>query len=540
MNKININSIIRKCSFLALAGLMASCVTDITHDDASICPQSTLTFNFTIPETTITRADNTVSATSQEAAVHNLKVWIFQNGGDGTDKAIAYKSLDPADNYQSTANNAVEFKIDIPSMYISSTCDLYVVANSDAIDAWQSSYNTKDVTRNTLASAVINKAPLTTSATKGLPMARIANGITVANFANTDTPVQLSLLRSVSKIGVYFTKSTELGQEVKVTGISISNVTATGDGGYVFPKAVDYTSATANATVSNIPSSVTSFDSFNPYFGINLFTSLPITVANINTSSSAVLKDALKWETGETGQQFKNKLLTWTTTSEEAYFLESNKPAVCTISYTINGKPATATLNLWTGNGVDLIRNHEVIIYGHFVGSSLYVQPFVLPWTAGETVDYDLTNIEASIVAAEGSSNKTITPSTYPATLTAYDATSSGDYYPQFTVKFTKPIVNRWLLQSTNPYFGFKINANDDIKDYIEGAGGSSVTFYVVPKNSFNAEKNNNVPSIYQTSLILTVPDLSSLGRISFNAAKTLPGTETEVYIQQVQQEDYK
>lgn len=520
MNKININSIIRKCSVFALAGLLASCVTDsVTNDE---CEKSTLILNFNIPTETVTRAvtDATVSAEEGEATINDMKVWVF-NSSDGADATALRYSPFAKSAITQASDNSVRLRIGVPRDL--STCDLYILANATSTGIGGSL--DANTTRAQLEAATFNATPL--NATNGLPLARIIKGVNTSSLLNTDNALSIALLRSVSKINVYLTKDVKLkSTDVSVNSISFNNSAASTAS--VFPQSTVATNAASNATQTNVPSGATFDATTFPIANSLVSGAFPYPVAK-------QVSNALTWESTETGDAFISRMNSSADLVEKAYFLESNQKATCTINYTIGGETKEKTFDLWDATP-GLIRNHNVVVYGHFVGRDLYVTPTVLPWNNAETVSYSLDDVQASVSMKNGHLSGT----SYIAS--AYDGKSVGTYYPQFTVTFVTPIVDRWLLQSTNPDFGFKINLNDDIQDYIEGVGGSSnsITFYVVPKNEFVQSKYEADASQYNTTIFVTVPGIPTLGRVKFNAGTVqLPGTTQGVTIHQISQSNF-
>lgn len=493
---------------MVCVGLLTACVTDTVTDDSDQCPKSTLTLNFTIPANTVTKATTTASA--YESTIHNLKVWLFETGSN---IPASFKELNPAESSQAS-DYSVRLQMQVPKTI--TTADLYIVANSDAVDGVPTL--NLSTTRATLESATFGAAP-TAVTTKGLPLARVVKGLTVTDFTTTDVPASISLLRSVAKVGVYFSKDVTMGStEVRINSVKINNGFASAAGS-LFPASVAYSDATVYATNANVPSATT-YGTWNYFSGsTTLSKSVSGAIASIGST--------------ETGDAYKARIASGSDfIGTETYLLESAQTSTCTVNYTVGGVTSEKTFSLWSAIP-GLIRNHEVVIYGHFIGADLYIQPIVLPWTNADKIIYDTSNIVASIVSA----------ATYKASSTriyaAYDASATGKYYPKFTLTFSTPAVDRWLLQSTNPDFGFKINLTDDIQDYIEGVGGSGnpVTFYVVPKNNFKQSLSGT--SQYNASLFLTVPSIPTLGRIKFNTS-SLPGNTdaTEVYIQQISLSD--
>jgi hypothetical protein len=525
MSKININSIIRKCSFLALSGLLASCVTDSVTNDQ--CEKSSIILNFTIPTEAVSRAetggvtDATTLAKSGEATIKDMKVWVFAPAAGDDAVAERYSPFEESAITQKT-DNSVSLSIGIPRGF--SKCDLYILANSSKTYIGGSLNGAS--TRAEIEAATFASVPL--NADNGLPLARIVKNVDVSSLLNNDNAsLNIALLRSVSKINLFFSKDATLEN----TGVVIKSIFITNSSaslGSVFPQSVEGTTdAAANAASSNVPATATFATTTFPIANSITSQNLPYTVSK--SVSGAITKDP-----GETGDEFLKRMTTSADLVESAYFLESNRAAQCTIEYTVGGEEKERTFELWSAtSGADLIRNHNVVIYGHFVGRDLYVTPTVLAWNDAETINYDLS---------EGVNATVTMNSSYVACNTdhiaaAYDESSTGSYYPQFTVTFVTPVVDRWLLQSSNPNFGFKINLNDDIQDYIEGVGGknNSVTFYVVPKNEFDQSKFEKNDSQYYTTLFVTVPEIPSLGRVTFNdGAVKLPGTTQGVTVHQI------
>src|SRR5574344_1116338 len=116
MNKININSIIRNCSFFALAGLMASCVSDAVTNDQ--CEKSSIILNLTIPTETVSRADNggvtdaNTTAEAGEATINDMKVWIFAPAAGDDAVAERYSPFEKNAITQGT-DNSVKLEIGI-------------------------------------------------------------------------------------------------------------------------------------------------------------------------------------------------------------------------------------------------------------------------------------------------------------------------------------------------------------------------------------------------------------------------------------------
>ena len=108
---------------------------------------------------------------------------------------------------------------------------------------------------------------------------------------------------------------------------------------------------------------------------------------------------------------------------------------------------------------------------------------------------------------------------------------------PTFGPKFTFEDIytggQKWILQSSNPIFGFVIAGDEsgEIKDYIQGNGfKETIHFYVVPKQILDSAKPHN----YETSIFLTV-GTSNKALINVGEGdEKLPGTATEIHFLQV------
>src|SRR5574344_2366142 len=115
MNKININSIIRKCSFFALAGLLTSCVSESVTNEQ--CEKSSIILNLTIPSETVSRADNggvtdaTTTAEKDEATINDMKVWVFAPAAG--DNAVAER-YSPFNSIKQGDDKSVKLEIGIP------------------------------------------------------------------------------------------------------------------------------------------------------------------------------------------------------------------------------------------------------------------------------------------------------------------------------------------------------------------------------------------------------------------------------------------
>jgi hypothetical protein len=501
--------IIQGCAFAVLALLMGSCVND-QGDDVN-CSESTLSLNLVVPQTTLTKAlaNDETSADAGEGVVHSLKIWIFRHGDAATEKPVAYEeftSLERHTNIQNIVNLSMKVPTDL------TTCDIYIQANSESISATLGANDT----RTTLKAATFAAAPTKDNLeAKGLPMSRILENINVKPYLGINkTPIEVSLHRSVSKIGFYFSMLTGT-KSVTIHSLTITNGLA--NQGSVFPKAVisgDGTipaEATENSKAYNIPAGTTYSNVTFPYTGSKVYTTLPYSV--IQKNDAAIERGAT-----ETAEAFKERLLAHSDLIEQAYFPEVDENAsTFTITYSFDGESKVRSAEFKLGTGA--IRNHEIIINGFFMNGYLYVRPTVLPWDNGSTTEFNLGNIITSF--SSDAANKFIKDAEGNATdvATTYETTPTGNgHYAKFTFRFVSPAVNHWMLQLSNPAFGFKTNLNGDIVDFIDGAGGrAAVTFYVVPKNEYDALSSND----YGTKLYLTLPDYPNYGKIDFNPTGT-------------------
>ena len=537
--------IIQGCAFAVLALLMGSCVND-QGDDVN-CSESTLSLNLVVPQTTLTKAlaSDETSAETGEGVVHSLKIWIFKTGGDpAKDAPVAYQEFTSLERLTS-AQNIINLTMKVPRNL--TNCDFYLLGNSESINSTVGDI-TKD-TESSLESVTFAQQDWNTNLTaKGLPMARIIENIDISgNLIPSQPPLELSLLRSVCKVGFFFSKKTG-SEKVVINSIKISRGLA--DKGNVFPQSVSsLVLASQNAQNANIPSGTTYTDiNFPPTKGGRVNTSLTVPVEITSMNPEAITKGAT-----ETAEDYKQRLLDKTTLLEQAYFPEigksteangtyddkDGKPATCTITYTFADETEehSKTFDLNLNNGTT-VRNHEIIINGFFENGSLYIKPIVLPWDNGGTTTFDLSNPIINFTADGSNKITNGVLSSIKGIATTYDKTSSGKYYAHFTFQFQSPAVNHWMLQLSNPTFGFKKSLDGDMLDFIDGVGGDAlVSFYIVPKNDYDVATSIDIG----TKLYLTLPDYPSYGNIKFNTIKDngeIIGSANYLQILQVQSEN--
>ena len=509
--------------FLLLLPLftLAACSNDdeIPSDNKG----ATLSFDFTIPvsSSSLQRSvDNTITADNGEANVNTLQVWIFNTGGADNDTPLAYSQTPAAERYLQT-NGKLRISMKAPKDL--TNCDIYILANAESTNAATLDENS---TRGMLKNATFNTV-LQDATSKGLPMSRIVTGFDVTPYiGHTDNAISMSLLRSICKVGFYFSKDADMDNVgVNIQSITIHNGMA--NQGNIFTYAVTSPYASDDAFSSKIPTGTVYSDISFPYAGSSVSTILPFTVTKENTTS-------LQRGSSESAGDFKTRLLSNTSHIEQVYLPESNTAATCTITYTFSDDADvhTKTFNLWQGAGSDdLIRNREIIINGFFSRAGLNITPSIADWNDGGKTVYNQDNFVTTLTS--GGTNKIVPSGTSPAAIaTAWEKSpTAGGHYAKFTFQFNSPAVSRWMLQLSNPAFGFKKNLYGEILDYIDGIGGTgAITFYVVPKNDYDALGSNN----YYTTLFLVLPDMMTLGKLPLNTSASLPGTTTDINIQQV------
>jgi len=495
----------------------ASC----SNDEEPISTGSTLSFDFKIPTATFQRSvDNTMTPDAGEADINALQIWIFNTGGPDSDLPLAYESIPSAESFRQ-ANGTLRISMKAPKDL--TNCDIYILANAGSTNAATLGETS---TRGTLKNAVFTTV-MQDATTKGLPMSRIVTGFDVTPYlGHSDNAIGMSLLRSICKVGFYFSKDADM-HNISVNILSITINHGRANQGSIFTNPVTSAYASDDALLSNVPAGTSYTNISFPYSGSSLSTSLPYLVTKENAVS-------LHQETSENAQDFKTRLLNNTNHIEQAYIPESSDTASCTVTYTFSGDAGihTKTFSVWQGKGADdLIRNREIIINGFFTKSDLYVTPAVADWTNGGKTIYNQDNFVTTLTS--DGTNKSVKSGTTPVAMaTAWeDSPTGGGHYAKFTFQFNSPAVSRWMLQLSNPAFGFKKSLYGEILDYIDGVGGTGpVTFYVVPKNDYDALSSNN----YNTTLFLILPDMLTLGKLPLNTSSALPGTTTDINIQQV------
>ena len=507
--------------FLLLLPLLTLAACSSEEEMPSDNEGTTLSFDFTIPASSNSQrsVDNTLTADDGETNVNTLQVWIFNAGGADNDTPLAYSSIPSAESFMQS-NGKLQIRMKAPKDL--TNCDIYILANAESTNAATLDGNS---TRGTLKNATFTTV-MQNATTEGLPMSRVVTGFDVTPYlGHTDNAISMSLLRSICKVGFYFSKDADMHDVgVNIQSITINNGRA--NQGNIFAYSVTSPYASDDAFSSNIPTGTTYSDISFPYAGSSVSTVLPFTVTKENAAS-------LQRGSSESAQDFKDRLLGNTSHIEQAYLPESNGAATCTITYTFSDDADvhTKTFNLWQGAGSDdLIRNREIIINGFFSRAGLNITPSVADWNDGGKTVYNQDNFVTTLTS--GGTNKIISSTSSTAIATAWEKSpTNGGHYAKLTFQFNSPAVSRWMLQLSNPAFGFKKSLYGEILDYIDGIGGAgAITFYVVPKNDYDALGSND----YSTTLFLVLPDMMTLGKLPLNTSASLPGTTTDINIQQV------
>lgn len=325
--------------------------------------------------------------------------------------------------------------------------DFYVLANAKSIGTTTLQAMTRGELKESMFGGGASDdfgttSPVTEVGTNGLPISGFfnkgSNTETAANASGVDlsflkedkvfTPADfyanmpiVQLERAVSRIRFSFAKP------IGMTGVQIINIDIDGDqipkSTYVFPREngefpTDYEYPTStdhpdaeDGYVTIFPGTKTapllSDTQIAPYENPEDLKSTSNKVFSDDSDSdkSYYGKAPLGETTATTmnAQEYNDLLDNYTRNSKYVYLRESGKPIKGRITYSLDGGTTTKTADFFmkppTGsnpenpydypNTTNFYRNHSWTVYGYFKGGSLYVIPYVLPWTVASEISYE-------------------------------------------------------------------------------------------------------------------------------------------------------
>lgn len=451
-----------------------------------------------------------VAGSNDESDFHTIHAWVFDNSIPGANATpLDYIEIDDAIRYQDKDGH-LSTQVKVPKTV--KNCDLYILANAGSM-ADAGTFSDKS-TRGQLESLAFGTGPTVSDLPqKGLPISRIIKNISVAEFKDGNGIVKIPLLRAVSKVDFFLTKSKGMSSP-SITGITLDGNTIPNES-YVFPLSANYSPSIPNPSSVNIVTAKGYDADPIAYPGIsqdNPFTN----IKEVN--------QPLKRKNTDDAQTYKDRLLDSASLVALSYLKESDKPLACTIYY--KRSSASAIMHQHFVINGQLLRDHELLVYAYFNGDNLNTNLAVVPWTFGGTY-----NFSAKVETMLGRGSYKIDQDSIVAV--AYDKDNPIKYANQLQLTVSSPEGQKWILQTDNPDFGFiKLigNTPSGITDQLTGIGGNQViTFYFVPKRDIDlTDPNRN----YKANLYLTIPGYNEVnsGKVPFNAGdKKLPGSETDI-----------
>ncbi len=326
----------------------------------------------------VTRASiGNVDASTEEAAINTLDVWVFENSTEATNGSLVGHVHQSNISWDGQKEVAINVSDDFASRR--PNVDIYVAANADAAGLALGATSTASA----LESAMIASdyfgltSPVSSVPVEGLPMSGLLKNQAVTGtspvFAAKTNYVKL--VRAVSKVRFIFSKSKSNTQDIKELGIKLggkvlplqeklflndvyptvkSNVVGGGleaaqDGAYVADAVVLVSGKTKDDIASN--SDPASFA-----YG---------TVENETAQAyENRINKGLKEERNDAGDVTKPIEL-----SElgRFYLRESDRKLAGTIEYKIGEEQKSADFSM-AADG-DFTRNHTWIVYGYFLGN---------------------------------------------------------------------------------------------------------------------------------------------------------------------------
>lgn len=550
--KNRLTTLVMALSTLLLSLLFISLFTSCVYDDFSPSTannesETYLSLSFLTSSPTETRTvshangkgtrgiDDNPANPSTESSIHSIRVWAFNSNSTSDDvMAVGYREevlATPVDGENTVQTISMKLPRK-PGGKELGNLDLYILANAESINGlFENGVNKKFLTRRQLNELVVKspfgitaegKAQTSEVPQTGLPISRIITDISVADHvADTemgaiDKSVIIPLVRAVSKLHFFFARKSDAGtEEASITRI-ILDENILPEGSYVFPDAALYADRETAGLVS------TKYDASTAYVNNKLV------LDGVDNKYITNVEDPTHYrrEANEKAEDYMKRLSDASFISQNrTYLRESNKPITGKIYFKQSADSPEQNADFTIPSSrLPAARNHELVVYGYFVeGGKLEIKPTVLDWEDGGK--YDFTDKVEIHTIVEGDY------------LTQEDRIQVAYNDPTFGPKFTFEDIytggQKWILQSSNPIFGFVIAGDEsgEIKDYIQGNGfKETIHFYVVPKQILDSAKPHN----YETSIFLTV-GTSNKALINVGEGdEKLPGTSTEIHFLQV------
>ena len=396
--------ILQTLLLLMAGGGLAMLSTACSEHDSLPVPTVPITFYLqSAGSQNVTRAyEGEVAAVTGESDINEVKVWLFNQN-----TCISY-----SENLEKTGD-ATKVTMSVPQNMVGQNVDVYIIANakSAGLTTLNASSTVADLTAATLTGTNFTPgAPTTAVPADGLPMSRIAKGLTIeATSAVTAKLPDIKITRAVSKIRFAFGRPK--GHTGEIIGISLNGgVIASQE--FIFPvdpatNAADYTEPYlgdlhANIAANAYESSAITFGSTEGTTAWLANTAIPEVYDASDLTLDASSYAWATWKEANSTVADKAKAyntLMDTYTKQTVYLRESDKKLSGTVYYrtTATGAVQSATFQMDPESTVhDFARNHIWIVYSYFMDGKLYINPTIADWIDTPELSYTLkmnTNI---------------------------------------------------------------------------------------------------------------------------------------------------
>lgn len=386
---------------LLLTLILTSCMSDGYTDTAAGKSDTYINLNVSTP-TAQARAnapattagtsgklglDETNPSPDTEEKITSIRVWAFKSSTDkATATPIGFKS---ETNLSAKGSHNVSMMITRKNAETLGKIDLYILLNAESEGVLDGKDCIK-MTRADLEALVIkNQFGIAegTAQTKvvpdaGLPISRVIKELDVTNNIKDNATeaaqhsINIPLIRAVSKLHFFFTRKNVKDTEgVEVTKIEVNeNVIPTQSS--VFPTAT----TDANKETEGLTGNLTSLTYLNQ----------KMTFGGVAIGDIKPVPDPTSYirKTGQAAEDYITKLRDATTECHLSYLRETGEKLTGTIYFKLskNGVEKQATFSI-----SDAHRNHEMVVYGYFLGdkeSTLTLKYYVEGWNVK-----DATNI---------------------------------------------------------------------------------------------------------------------------------------------------
>jgi len=325
--------------------------------------------------------DETAPSPEEEEKIYSIRVWAFNS--DNTDKSAKPIGFKSETGLNETGSHRVSMKLLRKTAEGLKNIDLYILLNAESIGVLNGS-NLNTLTRGDLESATFDSpfginedgtAQTAAVPSEGLPISRIITNISIdGHIAESETqaaanPVSVPLVRAVSKLHFFFARKNNKDTEgVEITKIEVDeNMIASSSP--VFPTAATEANKATEGLTGNL--------------GNLSYLSQKLTFGGVATDDINTVDDPKSYarKDGEAAQDYMTRLRAAVKESHRAYLRETGKEKLTgKIWFKSNksGTESSATFEIPEAH-----RNHELVVYGYFLGDSetdLTLQYYVANW----------------------------------------------------------------------------------------------------------------------------------------------------------------